>query len=234
MNSIIKYNEDLVSAIKSVIFKYCPYIEDRLYILGNAQSPEIDVDINFYDNETLIMFLVGNSNFKQSVTERLIIPGVVEFEKVSKIIDLILSDHEFIKNINLYNDSIDLKFAINWTDKSIQGIDCGDIGLNLKFNNNIELKKQYLYLLFQKYCFVLEHTPSFKKIKNEYINSVKQVYLNTLDKTQLISLLNSMNENELKELLYNLDNDAFIKYTTENQSQTKVKKLFLEKNNTNN
>lgn len=234
MNIIMKHREDLISYIKSVILKYCPYIEDRLYILGNAQSPEIDVDINFYDNETLIMFLVGNSNFKQSVTERLIIPGVVEFEKVSKIIDLILSDHEFIKNINLYNDSIDLKFAINWTDKSIQGIDCGDIGLNLKFNNNIELKKQYLYLLFQKYCFVLEHTPSFKKIKNEYINSVKQVYLNTLDKTQLISLLNSMNENELKELLYNLDNDAFIKYTTENQSQTKVKKLFLEKNNTNN
>lgn len=234
MSSIVKYESDLVASIKSVIFKYCPYIEDRLYILGNDKSPEIDIDINFYDNETLIMFLVGDSNLKKSVNERLIIPSVVEFEKVSKIIDLILEDHEFIKNINLYNDSIDLKFSINWTDKSTRGIDCGDMGLNLKFNNNIELKKQYLYFLFQKYCFVLENTPSFKKIKNEYIDSVKQIYLNTLDKTQLISLLNSMNENELKELLYNLDNDTFIKYTIGNQSQTKVKKLFLEKYNSNN
>ena len=234
MNSVIKYDEDLVSAIKSVIFKYCPYREDRSYILGNAQSPEIDIDINFYDNETLIMFLIGNSNFKQSINERLIISSVAEFEKVSQIIDFILPDHEFIKNINLCNDTIDLKFAINWTDKSIKGINCGDIGLNLKFNNNIELKKQYLYMLFQKYYYKLEQTPSFKRIKHQYINSIKQVYLNELDKTQLITLLNDMHESELKELLYNLDDDTFIKYTTENQSQTKVKKLFLEKNNTNN
>ena len=38
-----------------------------------------------------------------------------------------------------------------------------------------------------------------------------------------------MNENELKELLHNLDNDTFIKYTVESSQQTRVKKLFLEK-----
>ena len=100
----------------------------------------------------------------------------------------------------------------------------------MKFNN-IELEKQYLYLLFQKYYVLLEKTPSFKRIKNEYINSVKQSYFNTLDKSQLISLLSTMNENELKELLHNLDNDTFIKYTTETQPQTNVKKLFLKKDN---
>ena len=105
---------------------------------------------------------------------------------------------------------------------------CGDIGLNFKFNNNIELEKQYLYLLFQKYYTFLEKTPSFKRIKNEYINGVKQSYINALDKSQLISLLSAMNENELKELSHNLDNDTFIKYTAESQPQTKVQKLFLE------
>ena len=234
MNSIIKDNKDLISSIKSIIFKYCPYIDDRLYILGNAKSPEIDIDINFYVNETLIMFLVGNSNFKQSIDERLISSCVVEFEDVGKIIDFILEDHEIIRDINLYNDSIGIKFAINWTDKTTKGINCGDIGLNLKFDNNIELKKQYLYMLFQKYCYVLEKSPTFKKIKNEYINNVKQVYLNNSDKTQLISLLKTMEENELRELLYNLDNDIFIKYTVDSQSENKVKKLFLEKDNKNN
>ena len=52
-------------------------------------------------------------------------------------------------------------------------------------------------------------------------------YINTLDKSQLISLLSAMNENELKELLHNLDNDTFIKYIAENQPHTKVKKWIL-------
>ena len=233
MSSIKKQNEDLFAYVKSIILTYCPYSNDRLSILGNIKSPEIDIEVNIRDNQTQVMFLFGNNSFKQSIPEQIIIPYIIEFDEISEIIDFVLEDHEYIQNINLYNNSIGLNFAINWTDKSIQGIDCGDIGLNLKFNNNIELKKQYLYLLFQKYCFVLEHTPSFKKIKNEYINSVKQSYINALDKSQLISLLSVMNENELKELLHNLDNDTFIKYTTESQPQTKVKKLFLEKDNKN-
>lgn len=71
------------------------------------------------------------------------------------------------------------------------------------------------------------------KIEKVIFNCVKQEYLNTLDKTQLISLLNTMNENELKEILYNLDNDLFIKYTTDSKPQTNAKKLFLEKANKN-
>lgn len=229
MSSMIKQNEDLATFVKSTIFKYCPYIDDRLSILGNAKCPEIDIEININNNETQVMFLFGNANFKQSIPERVIIPYVIEFDEIRKIIDFILSDHEFIKNINLYNNLFELNFAINWTDESVKGINCGDIGLHLKFNNSVELEKQYLYLLFQEYFSILEHTPAFKRIKSKYINSIKQSYLNVLDKSQIISLLNAMNENELKELLYNLDNDIFIKYTIENGPQTKTKKLCLEK-----
>ena len=234
MSDIIKQSENLLIYVESIILKYCPYVEDRMSILENAKSPEFDIEVNIRDNQTQVMFLFGNNNFKQGIPEKVIIPSVIEFTEISKIIDFILGDHEFIKNISLYSNSIELNFAINWTDESIKGISCGDIGLYLKFNNNVELLKQYLYLLFQKYYSVLEHTPSFKRIKNEYINSVKQSYINTLDKSQLISLLSAMNKNELKELLYNLDNDIFIKYTAERQPQTKTKKLFLEKDNKDN
>lgn len=230
MSSIKKRNEDLFVYVKNIILTYCPYSGDRLSILGNAKSPEIDIEVNIRDNQTQVMFLFGNNSFKQSIPEQIIIPYIIEFDEISEIIDFILKDHEYIQNINLYNNSIGLSFAINWTDKSIKGISCGNIELNLKFNN-IELEKQYLYLLFKKYYVLLEKTPSFKRIKNEYINSVKQSYFNTLDKSQLISLLSTMNENELKELLHNLDNDTFIKYITETQPQTNVKKLFLKKDN---
>lgn len=224
MSNLVKPSEDLSILIKNIILKYCPYKENRLYLLGNANSPEIDINIELYENETLIMFLVGNYNHKKSIPQQIIIPGILEFEEASKIIDLILLDHEVIRNINLYKDSIDIKFSINWTDKNFSGIDCGDISLNLKFNN-IELKKQYLYLLFQRYYFILEHTPSFKKKKDEYIQSAKKTYFDSLDKSQLISLLNSMSENELKDTLLNLDNETFIKYIVQNKSYIKVKKM---------
>ena len=88
-------------------------------------------------------------------------------------------------------------------------------------------------MLFQKYYVLLEKTPSFKRIKNEYINIVKQSHFNTLDKSQLISLLSTMNENELKELLHNLDNDTFIKYVMADGEQPKVRVLSLEDNKNN-
>lgn len=232
MSIIKKRNEDLFLYVKNTILTYCPYSDDRLSILGNAKSPEIDIEVNIRDNQTQVMFLFGNNSFKQSLPEQIIIPYIIEFDEISEIIDFILKDHEYIQNINLYNNSIGLSFAINWTDKSIKGISCGNIGLNLKFNN-IELKKQYLYLLFQKYYVLLEKTPSFKRIKNEYINIVKQSHFNTLDKSQLISLLSTMNENELKELLHNLDNDTFIKYVMADGEQPKVRVLSLEDNKNN-
>lgn len=224
--SIIKQSKDLVTYVKNIILKYCPYVDDRLSILGDIKSPEIEIDINIYNNETQVMFLFGSANIKQSIPEQIIIPCTLEFEEVSKIIDFILGDHEVIKNINLCNNSFELQFAINWTDESLKGINCGDIGLNLEFNNNVELENQYLYLFFQKYYSVLEHTPSFKQIKNEYIDNVKKLYLNDLDKTQLISLLNTMNKNELKELLYKLDNDVFIRYITDYKTQAKKNNYF--------
>ena len=226
MDNIMKYSANLESFIEGVIFKYCPYMEDRLHILGNAQSPQIDIEISIDNNQSQVRFLFGNSNFKQSIPEQAIIKKVVEFEKIGNIIDFILQDHEIIKDINIYKNRVNLKFAINWTEKSIKGINCGDIELSLIFNN-AELEKQYLYLLFQKYYIYLEQASSFKIIKNKYIDDIKKSYFNVLDKIQLLTLLNQMNETELKELLYSLDNNTFIKYTTEREQHPQIKKLTL-------
>lgn len=226
MDNIMKYSANLESFIEGVIFKYCPYMEDRLHILGNAQSPQIDIEISIDNNQSQVRFLFGNSTFKQSIPEQAIIKKVVEFEKIGNIIDFILQDHEIIKDINIYKNRVNLKFAINWTEKSIKGINCGGIELSLIFNN-AELEKQYLYLLFQKYYIYLEQASSFKIIKNKYIDDIKKSYFNALDKIQLLTLLNQMNENELKELLYSLDNNTFIKYTTEREQHPQIKKLTL-------
>ena len=232
MSNIINHGEDLISCIKSVILKYCPYIEDRLLILGNAKSPALDINIDINNNESQIMFMFGNSCVKSSVPERVETPYTISFEEIEDIIDFLLDDHEVISDICFNGKELDLIFSINWSDKSIKGINCRDIGLELTFES-IELKKQYLYLLIQKYYTHLEQVSSFKSMKNEYIDSIKYSYFNSLDKTELITLLNKMSENDLKKLLYNLDNDVFIKYVMSDEEQPKVRVLSLKDNNKN-
>lgn len=226
MSNIIKHGEDLISYIKSVILKYCPYIEDRLLILGNAKAPELDIKININNNESQIMFMFGNSCVKSSVPERLATSYIISFEEIEDIIDFLLDDHEVIRDICFNGKELDLKFAINWSDKSIKGINCSDIGLELTFES-IELKKQYLYLLIQRYYTHLEQVSSFKSMKNKYIDSIKYSYFNSLDKTELITLLNRMSENDLKILLHNLDNDVFINYFMSNEERPKARVLSL-------
>ena len=226
MDNIIKRREDLISYIKSVILKYCPYVENRMSILCNAEAAQLDIEFNICNNESQIMFMFGNCNFKRSIPERVTTSYIISFEEICDVIDNLLEDHEVIKDINFDNRKIDLKFAINWTDKSIRGINCGDIGLELTFES-IELKKQYLYLLIQRYYTYLEQVPSFKSMKKEYIDSIKYSYFNSLDKTELITLLNRMSENDLKKLLHNLDNDVFINYFMSNEEQPKVQVLSL-------
>ncbi len=233
MSNIIKCREDLMLYIKSVILKYCPYTEDRLSILGSSKSPELAIKININNNDSQIMFMFGNSDFKSGVTERVTTSYTISFDEIGDIINFILDDHEVIKDINFYDKELDLKFAINWTDKSIKGINCGDIELGLTFEN-IELGKQYLYLLIQKYHTHLEQVPFFKSMKNEYIDSMKHFYFNSLDKTELITLLNRLSENDLKKLLYNLDNDVFINYVMNDEMQSKAGALSLKDNNKNN
>ena len=46
MSIIKKRNEDLFVYVKNTILTYCPYSDDRLSILGNAKSPEIDIEVN--------------------------------------------------------------------------------------------------------------------------------------------------------------------------------------------
>ena len=230
MGNVINCREDLMSYIKSVILKYCPYVEDRLSILGSTKSPELNIELNICNNESQIMFMFGNYNFKTTIPERATVSYIISFDEIADIIDFILVDHEVIKDINFYGKQIDLKFAINWNDKSTKGINCSDMGLNLNFEN-MEVKKQYLYLLFQRYYAQLEHAPSFKLMKNEYIASIKHFYFDDMDKTGLITLLNRMSENDLKKLLNNLDNAIFIKYVMSDGEKQKVKVLSLKDNN---
>ena len=107
MNIIMKHREDLISYIKSVILKYCPYVENRMSILCNAEAAQLDIEFNICNNESQVMFMFGNCNFKRSIPERVTTSYIISFEEICDVIDCLLEDHEVIRDINFDSRKID-------------------------------------------------------------------------------------------------------------------------------
>ena len=230
MTNLTPQNDNLILFIKNIILKYCPYVENRISILGKAKAQQFDINIDIKNEETQIMFLFGNNNFKQSIDEKVEISRIITFNEIKDIIDYILSDHEIIKELHIYNNELNLNFAINWTDENLKGINCGDITIQIKFNDS-NLEKNYLYLLFKTYYSYLIKVPAFKKMRDNYIYKEKESYFENLNKNELINFLNMLNENELRKLLLDLNNDTFIKYYDNDKEKSKV--LVLTSHNDN-
>ncbi len=205
-SDIMEYREDLLLFVKSVILRYCPNEEDRW---SDSHINLLDININI-GNNSQIMFLFGDKNFKESLSERVKTDHIIGFEDIGKIIDFILSDHEIISGMG-YIDSlceVNLTFDINWSRENLSGISCGTICLKLTFAS-MELGRKYFYLLIQKYYDYLKNTPSFKKIENAYIDGVKKIYFDNASREKMMELLKVMDDEELRKLLGNLDNEVF-------------------------
>lgn len=66
-------------------------------------------------------------------------------------------------------------------------------------------------------------------MRDDFINNIKLSYFNSLDKKGMLSLLNYMDENELRLLLNGLDNDTFIKYIIDVKEGKEGKQLLSQK-----
>ena len=107
--------------------------------------PELEIEIVCCDNKTYIRFLMGTSTFKYSLPESVQVGYYISFTEIKNIIDFILGDHEIVKNIAMNNaGDFELRFAINWTDKSIKGIGCDDIKLRMRIDD-IDLRNLSIY-----------------------------------------------------------------------------------------
>ncbi len=152
MSSIKKQNEDLFTYVKSIILTYCPYSNDRLSILGNIKSPEIDIEVNIRDNQTQVMFLFGNNSFKQSIPEQIIIPYIIEFDEISEIIENCYTMNENTKeclqcNRNYFNNKIENKFNLK----------------NLKIKSTEEINIEIIKEIFKKIKIIKKVDKQFEK-----------------------------------------------------------------------
>ncbi len=237
MKEIICQNENAAQYIKSIILKYAPYVDSRyeLHAMGSYQ-PIIVTQITFTDDKSYISFCRGTGGCWSSTDDKATIEKPIDFEEIKSVIDFLLKDYRFIRNIMFcddhgYGSRIELLFEINWTDESIKkGINCGNIILELTFAND-KLRKQYTNKLLQQYQKELSETPTVKKIKDEYINSIKDDYIDNARKPEMLDFLSKLDEQELKKLMCRLDNDTFMKYSIieeQNTDEENPKRLKLE------
>lgn len=232
MNNLDDKKCNVIDIIQGIILKYCPLTNDRLFLMDDfRKTPEFDIQMIFDKEESFICFLFGTSSFKSGIIEQLKINKYIDFNELSNLLNFILADHEFIKSINIDKNSLNMIFSINWTNESIKGISCGDITLNMNFKNNLDLMKQYIIYIFETYSDYLEKTPSFISMKNKYLNSVKEKYLDSLSKDELLAILHNLEESQLRELTYNLDNDIFLNLVKNEQQNNSTKTLLLKTNN---
>ena len=227
MKEIICQSENAAQYIKSIILKYAPYVDSRyeLFDMG-SQQPIIITNITFTDDKSYISFCRGTGGCWSSTDDKATIEKPIDFEEIKSVIDFLLEDYRFIRNIMFHKDtgygsSIELNLNINWTNESIKkGINCGNIILELTFAND-KLRKQYTNQLLQQYQKELSETPTVKKIKDDYIVNAR--------KSEILDFLSKLDEQELKKLMCRLDNDTFMKYSIIGEQNTdEAKRIKLE------
>ena len=237
MEEIISQKENVSQYIKSIILKHASYVDSRLELfdMGSCQ-PVIITEITITNDESYIIFCCGTDSFKSSIDDRATVKQRIDFEEIKSVIDFLLEDYRFINDIRFYDDNgygsrIELVFRINWTNESIKkGINCGDITLNLIFTDE-NLSKHYTSMLLQQYREELKKVRTVEEMKDKYIESIKDEYIYNAGKNDLLELLNKLDVQELKELLYDLNNDIFMKYSIideQDMHNDKLKRLKLE------
>lgn len=210
MNNVYSItDEGLLSYIKNIIAKYCPYVNNRLYMLDDFDNLEMDILIDFIDDSTIIKFMAGTNQIKKSVLESIKINSYIDFNEVKNIIDYILKDHEHIKYVSFDNyDKAEFCFDINWDENKLSGLACNDISVKINFHHHTNLSRKYMFYLLKAYANYLEKVPSFIKMKKEYFENIKTQYVDELHHRDLMRIINELNDDELRELLKRIDNSV--------------------------
>lgn len=216
-------NKTLISKIHEVLLKYCPYTEDRLNLMDYGNRPEFDIHIFLGNDFTQVNFVYGTHRAKCGVEgqEVIIEKRVIELDEIEELIEYIKKDHKAIyyDKHDRNNNRAEFKFDINWGgEESIKGIYCDTIGLILNYRDNIELGKEYLYFLNEKY-FNSNDLWTKWDFENSVINKYKE---NDYTKEKMMKVFSELDEETLNKIFKD-SMDEILKNPIANE---KIKELF--------
>ncbi len=212
-------DEEIVDAIKNILLKLYPILENRIDMLFDEDRC-IDIVLNFVKNVnqsnreyTHIYFMDGTSSSKSNTKNFIDVDGLANQETIYSLIQFILNDHDSILNIQKDANEILIEFYVGMCDENMQGMGCYKIGLKLQFRNypnHGELLNQYFISIFRKFHKELKNTRFFQEQWDEYCKEKKTEIINSMTHEDLEYMKMLLTDKDLCQILFSMSHNRFI------------------------
>lgn len=164
-NEISNGLEDLLTSVKNAITTYCPYVDDRVDLCTNGLAPTFGIRFGVVNGRTDINYIVRIPELEHGPITRVNVQApdyammdhVITFDELSKIIDFVLEDHKAFECLAyrtypglMFPYQLHMNFDINWPDSEGPKIYCGEMNIQLEFQDP-NLLKEFLGQIVEKY-----------------------------------------------------------------------------------
>ena len=232
-------NVNTFMKIKNKILEMYPIRMPRLEEdkLLKADAPEMKIEFNFYKDKnnykTQVIFLDGDSRYLSSVYD-FTYNGLISYDVVNELISFILCEYPYIIVFSSSSNYFEMTFTYSLENYIQRGISARNIHLSFKSRYELDIIKDYLKNIFSNFYEALSSVESIKEKYQIYLNEYKKDFFDSLDRNELIKILNMLSNDSIRNILYYLSNEEFInihnELNTNHERRYKMRKLVSDNN----
>lgn len=224
--------KEVTRIIIDLINKLHPVKTPRIDLnIPSFKRPATDIIINLAEEENLpytyINILDGTQSFKESIEKgKILISNYLDNNTLKELMDFLFLNFPIIYNFNVNENSISLDFSFSKDNDFLKksGISLENINLeinisDLKLNHKI---KNYLLFILNTYYKELKQTSFWQENMQKY----KEKLIFEMEYKYIMDFLSYLNEDEIRKLLGNINNERFIEIINNiNSKETKLERL---------
>lgn len=224
--------KEVTRIIIDLINKLHPVKTPRIDLnIPSFKRPATDIIINLVEEEnlpyTFINILDGTQSFKESIEKgKILISNYLDNNTLKELMDFLFLNFPIIYNFNVNENSISLDFSFSKDNDFLKksGISLENINLeinisDLKLNHKI---KNYLLFILNTYYKELKQTSFWQENMQKY----KEKLIFEMEYKYIMDFLSYLNEDEIRKLLGNINNERFIEIINNiNSKETKLERL---------
>lgn len=228
----ITNEKEVTQIIINLINKLHPVKTPRIDLnIPSFKRPATDIIINLVEEDnlpyTFINILDGTQSFKESIEQgKILISNYLDNNTLKELIDFLFLNFPIIYNFNVNENSVSLDFSFSKNKDFLKTPGLSLESLNLEINiNDLKLKHQltnYLIFIMNTYYNELKQTSFWQENMQKY----KEKLILEMEYKFIMGFISHLNENEIRKLLVNINNERFIEIMNNmNSKETKLERL---------
>lgn len=228
----ITNEKEVTQIIIDLINKLHPVKTPRIDLnIPSFKMPATDIIINLIEEDnlpyTFINILDGTQSFKESIEQgKILMSNYLDNNTLKELIDFLFLNFPIIYNFNVNENSVSLDFSFSKNKDFLKTPGLSLESLNLEINiNDLKLKHQltnYLIFIMNTYYNELKQTSFWQENMQKY----KEKLILEMEYKFIMGFLSHLNENEIRKLLVNINNERFIEIMNNmNSKETKLERL---------